>query len=220
MRTQAAMLTSAPVLWDVADDLAGRGLTFSSSPSKSASREPGRFLRQAIAKGIIKAAPVPDTELLEVTMVSENEEEARTIVNSFLQNYVAACRAREAAEMDRSLQALQVTLHEIDMRIKETRRISPTTNEGDATGTDSIKVANPDQSLQLKLKLNEELYEKISRRLQEIEIGRNGPPRVQIIGSAEVRGLVDNRGQWTLIILGAIVVLSIILLIVRRVIRP
>ena len=200
MRTQAVLLLNGSVVLDVADDLAGRGLTFSSSPSKSASREPGpqgvdRFLRQAIAKGIIKAAPVPDTELLEVTMVSENEEEARTIVNSFLQHYVAACRAHEAAEMGQSLQALHATLQEIDMRIKETRRISPTTNEGDATGTDSIKVANPDQSLQLKLKLNEELYEKISRRLQELEIGRQQSPWVNIGAPAEVKGMADNRRQ-------------------------
>ena len=93
MRTQAAMLTANTSLLElVGDDLAGRKLTFFSSaqtpvPTEPGLRGPAGILRQAVAHGVIKAAAVPDTELLEMTMVSENQEEAKTIVDSFLRNY-------------------------------------------------------------------------------------------------------------------------------------
>ena len=243
MRTQAAMITSASVVSDVADDLARKGLKSFLSPSKPASQEAGaqgveRILRQAIAKGIIKAAPVPDTELIEVTMVSDNEEEAKTIVDSFLRNYVSRCGRDETERMDQNLRVLEEKLKllayqrdEILGHIDSMRKAygvirpptSAATNEGGTTGTDSINMAdaNPSlQSLQFELKVDEELYGKIRRRIQEIEMGHQQPPRVSLGAPAEVRGTVDYRGQWTLIILGAMVAAGIILLIVRHGVRP
>jgi len=223
MRTQAAMLTSGPVLSNVVDDLARRGLGFLSPAKTSAAKEgasqgPDGILRRAIAKGIIRVALIPDTEFLEVTMVSEKEEEAKTIVDSFLRNYVARCGTYEVERMDRDLRNLESQREAVLKKIAAIQsRISTAANEGGATGSDSIKVANPDQ---LVLKLNEELYQKVFRRIQELQIGRQQPPRVNIGAPAEVRGMVDSRGQWTLIMLGAMVAAGIILLIVRLAIRP
>jgi hypothetical protein len=83
------------------------------------------------------------------------------------------------------------------------------------------RLVGPDvQDIQLQLKLNEEFYEKACRSLHEIEMGRNQRPRVQLVSEPEVMGLVDSRWQWTLIVLGAAGLPSVILLIVRRAIRP
>ena len=71
-----------------------------------------------------------------------------------------------------------------------------------------------------ELRLDKELYEKILRRLQELRIEQDRPPKVHIAVQAEVRGMVDNRGQWTLIMLGATILLGVLLLTVRLAVRP
>jgi hypothetical protein len=219
MRTQAAMLTSEQVLSRVANDLAPRGLAYLSSAKTSAARErpvqdPANVLRQAVAKGVIKAAFLQDTELLAVTMASENEEEGKIIVDSFRQNYAATFSINEAVKVDQNLRVLEDKRHELLKTITEMRHIHATANEVNVTGADAAKTVNPGvQSQQLEMKLTEELYEKVSRRIQEIQVGLASPPRVQVIGSVEVTGIMDNRGQWALIILGATIAGVLILLI-------
>ena len=103
VNTQAVMLTSnGRMLQTIADDLAGRNLSFFSGQAQSRIEEflarvwpmkrtvgPVQILRDAIAARTIAAGPVPRTELIAVAMRSSHAEEARTIVDSFLRNYVA-----------------------------------------------------------------------------------------------------------------------------------
>ncbi len=103
VNTEATMLTSSgPVLQLIADDLAGRDLPFIRGEPQSRIGEllgriwpmkrnvgPMQILREAIADRTITASPLPRTELLAVAMRSSHLEEAKTIVDSFLRNYVA-----------------------------------------------------------------------------------------------------------------------------------
>jgi len=76
------------------------------------------------------------------------------------------------------------------------------------------------QDGQFRLQLDQELYDKICRRIQQMEMESRYPSRVEIAYMADVAGTVDHHWQWTLIMLGATLLLSIVLLIARRVVRP
>jgi uncharacterized protein YjhX (UPF0386 family) len=78
------------------------------------------------------------------------------------------------------------------------------------------------QDRQLQLQVDQDLYDKLYRRAQQIEMEQARPSRVTIAYMAEVRDLVDNRRpwEWSLVVLGATVVLSALLLLVRRLVRP
>lgn len=68
-----------------------------------------------------------------------------------------------------------------------------------------------------RLRLDEELLEQVTRRLRDMELMRDRRPRVQIASRAEVTDVVDNRWRWTLVTVGAIILLSIVLGITKRV---
>jgi hypothetical protein len=224
VRTQAVMLSSGSVLQKVADSLAGRKLTFFSAARMPVSAEPGgpdRILRKAIADGVIKIAPIPDTELLEITMLSEKEQEAAMIVDSFLLNYKTTAGMVEEMQTSGNLRWLEKALVDASGKMADVRaRLRALTKEGSETHPDVRADIDAVWSLQLQLKLNEELCEKIRRRLQEIEFERDSPPRISLAHLADFKGLVDNRRQWTFIVLGATLLLSVVLLIARRVLRP
>ena len=126
-RTQAVLLPSnTSLLQHVADQLAARKLAFFSPAQtppggKPGPQDPERILRQAIAHGVIKAAAIPDTELLEITMVSENPEEAKTIVDCFLNTYVAQFENAEDSQRYRNLNLLSNKLTELKKVIQNRR---------------------------------------------------------------------------------------------------
>jgi len=385
MRTEAFRLSSSTdILSKIVEDLADRKLAFL-SPAKAVLGEEGEplgpagLLRHAIIDGVIKIRAIENSELLEVTMLSENEEEAGTIVNSFLRNYEAqfgvnqmVVEARMIQELERHEAELQVKvlagrdrirtmaeewgtvdldpLSDMELRRQELWRdelmqieIRRMRMEAGMTGTaeegalapeskmmlsartehvnsdplvqalsqrvvdvqvdlevarmrepndpsairgregilkalggqiearrqkllQEFDAALPDQleevrrqrlvedkaALQrleayedqvkqallaqeakvvrvgatdlstrdeeFRLRLDQEALDKVTRRLRELEMQRDSAPRVQIAVPAEVRELVDHRLRWTVISLGATLVLSVILLAVRRLI--
>lgn len=384
MNTQALRLASDESgLRKVVDDLASRELTFFSqaktpAPTEGKLSTPCDVLAQAIRNEVIRIAPIPDTELLEVTMVSEDEEEAKTIVNSFLRNYVGQygiqctnsehqtitilenqrnelrmrimqgeaafsslardfgpiepypttgmesqwrnslygelsqvqvkrlnletaveegavavdpeellSARRDAVDSDPLIRALAQRIADVQVDLAVVREKEPndTTSiqrqqriidgldqqlatlrqtrreQFEAELSDTLKrqseqrlakakrelqrvkahedrlqravreqeeearlprVASPNveiQDRQFHLELDRESYEQICRRLHDIEMKRDRRPRVRIASLAEIRGMVDPRRRWTLMVLGAAVVLSVILLIVRRVVK-
>jgi uncharacterized protein involved in exopolysaccharide biosynthesis len=105
----------------------------------------------------------------------------------------------------------------IEAHIDEIRR---------ALGDQAVKTVrrgNPNldiQDLQRKLKMDEEVLDQVNRRLCSFEMGRDRRPRVQIASLAEVKETVDNRRRWTFIILGAVVLISVLLRIMRRLAKP
>jgi len=134
MNTQAEMVTSTRVVQRVADDLAGKNLTFfedyGSGLSAQSRRKAGEgavidrpteVLKQAIRKGVIKAAVAERTELIKVTMRSANPEEARQIVDSFISNYMAVEVSAASMRDDQGLRVLEDESRVLSRKLKSIR---------------------------------------------------------------------------------------------------
>jgi len=78
MAAQVKKLTSNLVIKKVEDDLADSNLRFSEDLQ----------LKQAILDGTITVEPIQRSELIKVTMKSGNPEEARQVVDTFIEAYV------------------------------------------------------------------------------------------------------------------------------------
>jgi capsular exopolysaccharide synthesis family protein len=102
MNTQAEIITSNRMVQNVADDLLGKNLNFFENEAtgpvmklkqtlrnSKTKPEPASILKQAISNGIIKAASDRRTELIKITMKGQDAEEAKMIVNAFINTYKA-----------------------------------------------------------------------------------------------------------------------------------
>ena len=120
MNTQAIMFTSSRVLQRVADDLVGRDLSFFKNDSTSllrriqsrlgvaqAASDAVSLLTDAIARGDISIQVPRNTELINVTMKSTNQNEAKQIVDAFIRNYMAVYVSGAAREEDERLTLLE-----------------------------------------------------------------------------------------------------------------
>jgi capsular exopolysaccharide synthesis family protein len=100
--TQVPIITSSRIVQNVADVLEDKNLNFFENEAtgpimklkqtlknSKTKPEPASMLKQAIANGVIKAASERDTELIKITMASANAEEAKTIVDAFIDTYKA-----------------------------------------------------------------------------------------------------------------------------------
>jgi uncharacterized protein involved in exopolysaccharide biosynthesis len=135
VNTQALLLMSDEKrLQKIVDDLAGRNLAFfSGKPSNRMERllakimpkdindMPDEILRKAIASEKISAGYLPNSELMAVTMRSQNLEEARIIVNSFLRNYVGQYGIDVTTSESQNITILENQRDEIQKRIMESR---------------------------------------------------------------------------------------------------
>ena len=136
VNTQALLLMSDEQrLQKIVDDLAGRNLAFfSGRPStrleellakvwpRDVTEPPDQVLRKAIAKQEITAGYVPDSELMAVTMRSQNNDEARSIVNSFLRNYVGQYGVESTTRESQDIMILENQRTEYQKRIAESRQ--------------------------------------------------------------------------------------------------
>jgi len=131
VNTQARNMINGPVVEDVADDLAGKGLSLSTEASPDLverlkrklgvsrpTKDAREFLKRAFADGTLEIAPMPKTELIDVTMKSRNEALAAQIVNSFLRNYEARHGSTDTETENRDLNKLQSQLTALDEKIK------------------------------------------------------------------------------------------------------
>jgi len=116
MNTQAKMIISPQIVQRVADDLADKHLTFFENQLTGIGArlrrkmeggkvrpDPANILKQAIYDGIITSVAARNSELVEVTMKSDNPEEAKKIVDAFIQAYMLV-------EVSSSLQGRDQTL--------------------------------------------------------------------------------------------------------------
>jgi hypothetical protein len=67
--------------------------------------------------------------------------------------------------------------------------------------------------------VDQDQYDRVSRRIQQMDMEQDRPARVMAAYSADVIDLPDQRWQWGLLGLGATLLFSILLLIVRQVLR-
>lgn len=195
LQTQAVLLAEdGALLSHVVEDLEPRGLAFL-SPAPGEHRDTAEILKRAIADGVIRIARVPDTELLEVTMVNEDRDEAKAIVNSFLHNYVAQYGVNRTSLQVQSLIQLERQQTELRERIQrgrvQLRALMQRSGATDSARTPSAGLEIQDRQSQIRL--DEESYERVSRRLREIEMEQDRSPRVHLASPAEVRGVADRR---------------------------
>lgn len=119
MNTQAILITSNQIVQRVADNLADKNLSFfEHEPTdplmkiKEKLRGPrinldhASILKQAINDGIITVTPVNRTELIMITMESQNPQEARQIVDAFINSYMAIEGKGMTEEQNRKLELL------------------------------------------------------------------------------------------------------------------
>ncbi|MDT8301029.1 MAG: hypothetical protein RQ760_06050, partial [Sedimentisphaerales bacterium] len=101
MNTQAEIITSSPVVQGVADDLADKNLSFfTDGPGDPISKikqklgykrtksDPAVILKSAITGGVITVVPPNRSELMRITMTSQNPDEASRIVDAFIRVYM------------------------------------------------------------------------------------------------------------------------------------
>jgi succinoglycan biosynthesis transport protein ExoP len=132
VNTQVARLLSGPALQKIADDLAGRNLSFFSSAPRTrldklmaklgiprGSPDPVTILKNAIADNVITAGPVPLTTLVAVTMKSGNPDEARQIVDSFLVNYQAMYGSESLQAENDTLASLEKNKTDLIKKIRD-----------------------------------------------------------------------------------------------------
>ncbi len=120
MNTQADMVISPQVIQRVADDLTGKHLTFFEDRITGIGAKLRRkmdigkvkldaanILKQAMYDGIITSMAARNSELVKVTMTSNNPEEAKKIVDAFIQAYMLVEVSNSLQGRDQQLTVLE-----------------------------------------------------------------------------------------------------------------
>ena len=136
MNTEAKLITSSQVVQRAADDLINKNLSFFQNPPTplvtkisrklkniKINPEPATILKQAISEGFITVAPGRNDELIGITMESLKPEEAKQIVDAFINAYMVVEVSSSTQNQNRKLQLLEeeqsVLAHKLrDHRIK------------------------------------------------------------------------------------------------------
>jgi capsular exopolysaccharide synthesis family protein len=156
VNTQAMLLMNNDQrLQKVVDDLAGRNLAFfSGKPSAPIERLlakvlpqdvnelPDQILRKAIASQKIAAGYLQGSELMAVTMRSQNKniDEAKIIVNSFLRNYVGQYGLDSTTTESQNITTLENQRNEYTKRIGESStKLTNLVKQSGATGLDALQ---------------------------------------------------------------------------------
>jgi capsular exopolysaccharide synthesis family protein len=159
MYTQAEMITSNPVLQRVADDLMDKNLAFFENKPNGvgaeikqkvlkeeppATPDPLTRLKGAISAGTIVVAPERRTELMKVTMNSPNPQEAKQIVDTFIEAYMAVEVSDSVQGRDRKLNVLEnertALAGEITNRRDNIRRLAEQYGTTDLTSRQDMRV--------------------------------------------------------------------------------
>jgi len=120
MNTQAEMITSDRIVQRVADDLMDKNLPFFEDESigtvtklkrilrnTKIKPEPAATLKRAIGARVITVAPAKGKELINITMKSPRPEEAKQIVDTVINAYMAIEVSSAAEEHERKLRLLE-----------------------------------------------------------------------------------------------------------------
>jgi polysaccharide biosynthesis transport protein len=160
MNTQAAMITSNQVIQRVADNLAGKNLSFFKESqtslvtklkqeilnTKTVQSDPSWQLKKAIFKGKIKISAPTETELIEITMRGSNAEEAKQIVDAFINAYMAVGVSSSTTDEDKTLSILEderkVRLDEISAYREQIYRLAQEYGTDTLSGRQDMKLRN------------------------------------------------------------------------------
>jgi uncharacterized protein involved in exopolysaccharide biosynthesis len=117
MNTQAKIIVSPQITQRVADEICDKNLSFFKSPPTNmmeridnrsgAKADCADILKQATNKKLIAVAPAPQTELIEITMVTDKPKEAKVIVDAFIRSYMSVEGMRSTQSDDQTLSVLE-----------------------------------------------------------------------------------------------------------------
>jgi succinoglycan biosynthesis transport protein ExoP len=118
MYTQADLITSNKVLQRVADDLVDKEPMLFKEPDSFVGIPKSRFtserpadpvaaLRGMLSSGSLRVAPESNTELIKISMKSDNPKKAASIVDSFVRAYMSIVVSEEAKDEDDKLTILE-----------------------------------------------------------------------------------------------------------------
>jgi succinoglycan biosynthesis transport protein ExoP len=175
MNTQVEMITSSQVIERVADDLKDKNLSFFENKDvgiipkikqkikgTQINPEPAWVLKQALFNGVIQVTAPRGTELIEISMKRNESEEARKIVDAFINAYMNVGVASSTQEEDRNLGILEDQRDVMEKQIADLRQnIYVLAKE---YGTDKL---NTRQDLMMRR------LENLSAELTQIEKGKN-----------------------------------------------
>jgi len=204
MNTQAEIITSKRVVLRVADDLMDKNLSFFEDESVNlvtklqrklrntkTKSEPATILKRAIDAKIIAAAFAPGTELVKLTMKSPRPEEAKQIVDAFINAYMAIEVSSATEEHDRKLRLLE---SEQSMRAANLQSLHQQISEmAQHYGTTDL-VSHHDMRLQRVKTLLDELTKVEARRIKleaQVQLLEQSPE--QTIGPEE---LLKMRNEY------------------------
>jgi succinoglycan biosynthesis transport protein ExoP len=135
MNTQAEIIISDRVTQRVADDLSGKNLRFFNEQSNrfikkirnrldnaASNQDTDAILREAINNKVIIVEPARKTELIKITVKSNDTKEPEQIVNSFIDNYIAVHNSNVQRDGVAQLEQLKKYQRELEEKIKSERQ--------------------------------------------------------------------------------------------------
>ncbi|MBA7485552.1 hypothetical protein ES707_21100 [subsurface metagenome] len=154
MATEAILITSSQVVQRAADDLINKNLSFFHNPPTplvtkisrklkniKINPEPAAILKQAISDGFITVAPGRRDELIGITMKSLKPEEAKQIVDSFINAYMAVEVLSSTREQSNKLKVLEDEQSVLAAKLKSHRdKIRQSAQEYGTTTLDNQQV--------------------------------------------------------------------------------
>jgi capsular exopolysaccharide synthesis family protein len=195
MNTQAKMIISPQVVQRVADDLAGKHLTFFENQLTGIGAklrrkmeggkvrpDPANILKQAMYDGIITSAAARNSELVEVTMTGDNPEEAKKIVDAFIQAYMLV-------EVSSSLQGRDQTLTVLENE----RKVLADKLENQREAIRQMAQEYGTSALDDRQSMMLQRVASLLAELTKVEAQRiNREARIQVLEQGKARGLPDE----------------------------
>ena len=128
INTQARLMTNSRVLQGVAGELHDKDIEmFGSEPDLL------QWLRNALDDEIITAAPIRNTEWLEISMKSRNSSEAEQIVNAFIDEYMGVVQTSSMGRKNQQLAVLEGKRDELLKKLNlQRQRLQDLSQEGGA----------------------------------------------------------------------------------------
>jgi len=133
MNTEAEIITSERVIQRVADNLVNRNLSFFEDDTpdlvtkmkqritnENIKLDAVTKLKRAISSGIIRARAIRNTELLKLTMAGKKPEEAKQIIDAFINAYMAVEVSNSTEEQDRKLNLLDTERKVLEDKLRRT----------------------------------------------------------------------------------------------------
>ncbi|MFC1652573.1 polysaccharide biosynthesis tyrosine autokinase [Planctomycetota bacterium] len=211
LQTEAMSLMGPLVVERVADDLVGREkkLEFFCQDHDVISRvarkvglhkvvlpkEPAELLKKVVRSGIISASPIRDTEVIAVRMKSMQPDEAKIIVDSFVDNYITVHAYGDSQSVDEKIRFLDDEKKLLYDKLNDGRRRIRALAEAHGSG-----VLDVEQQIlaQKSITLFNRLQQLETRRFElEILIGLLEDQRKSgVVDSNDELTTIDARNQY------------------------